>query len=123
MPGLFDRLQDEIQHRDKVAGLSPVDLLDMPDAPRRILLLLMRQGEMTLPALAAALGPDGEDAAALEAALADLARQAFVLRREVAGQAPSYRTSFGQRRRRDLPLGLWSMLEGRVDEGGEEGEP
>ena len=31
MAGLFNRLQDEIEVRDSQTGLSPIDLLDMPE--------------------------------------------------------------------------------------------
>lgn len=115
MPGLFDRLQEEITHQDKVAGMSTVDLLDMEDGARQIVQLLMRRGELSLAAIAEALGPEGQDLEALATRLQDVVGQGFILRRDRDGEA-FYHTAFGRRRRQALPLDLWAMLADRADE-------
>lgn len=115
MPGLFDRLQEEITHQDKVAGMSTVDLLDMEPGTRQVVQLLMRRGELSLAAIAEALGPDGQDLEALAARLQEVAGQGFIIRRDREGEA-FYHTAFGRRRRQTLPLDLWAMLADRADE-------
>lgn len=115
MPGLFDRLQEEITHQDKVAGMSTVDLLDMEDGARQIVQLLMRRGELSLAAIAEALGSEGQDLEALTTQLQDVVGQGFILRRDRDGEA-FYHTAFGRRRRQTLPLDLWAMLADRADE-------
>lgn len=110
MPGLFDRLQSEIEGRERQAGLSPVDLLDLPDAGRRVVQLLARQGELADAAIAEGLGLD---APALEPVLADLVERGFILRRAIRG-IPHSRTYFGQRRAREVPLNIWDTLAERT---------
>ena len=39
MPGMFDRLRSDLDARDKMAGLTPMDLLDLPDVERQIVQL------------------------------------------------------------------------------------
>lgn len=115
MPGLFDRLQQEITHQDKVAGLSAVDLLDMEPFARRVIQLLARQGDLDLAAIALALGDDeGAGAGGLEGRLEELVAQGYLLRREQEGRT-RYHTAFGRRRRQDLPLDIWGMLAERAD--------
>lgn len=118
MPGLFDRLQQEITHQDKVAGLSAVDLLDMEPFARRVIQVLARQGDLDLAALARALTDVGGDDAApadLQARLDALVDEGYVLRREVEGRSV-YHTAFGRRRRQSLPLDIWGMLADRADD-------
>lgn len=119
MPGLFDRLQQEITHQDKVAGLSAIDLLDMEPFARRVIQALARQGDLDLAALAQALanaqGDDAAPVADLETRVEALVAEGYVLRREHAGRT-IYHTAFGRRRRQALPLDLWAMLTERADE-------
>lgn len=125
MAGMFNRLQEEITHQDKVAGLSTVDLLDMEPDTRRIIQLLMRRGELSLAALAEALGPDGADTEALASRLGNIARQGFILARERDGQT-FYHTAFGRRRQQAVPLDLWAVLTERSEaltEAGDPGDP
>ena len=89
--------------------MSTVDLLDMEDGARQIVQLLMRRGELSLAAIAEALGSEGQDLEALATRLQDVVGQGFILRRDRDGEA-FYHTSFGRRRRQALPLDLWSCL-------------
>ncbi len=109
MSGLFDRIQADLDQRERMEGLSPVDLLDLPDGLRELVLLLARKGELDLPAIAEAIGAEPEAAGSL---LEDLEDKGFVLQRDIQGVA-HYRTYFGQRRRRDLPVDIWATLRER----------
>jgi len=122
MAGMFNRLQEEIAHQDKVAGMSTVDLLDMAPETRRIIQLLMRQGELSRDAIAQALGSDGADLEALAALLGDIAQQGFIVAREREGQT-FYHTAFGRRRQQAVPLDLWAVLTERADAPEPSGDP
>ncbi|MCB0217202.1 MAG: hypothetical protein H6648_06045 [Caldilineae bacterium] len=106
MAGLFDRLQQDLEQREKMAGISPVDLLDMPDDLRTLVLLLSRKGELPLATLCELAGLTEAEATHLLGALEE---KGFVLGREIKG-VPHYRTYFGQRRRREVPLDIWASL-------------
>lgn len=121
MAGMFDRLQQEISHQDKVAGLSTVDLLDMEPGTREIVQLLVRRGELSLDAIAEALGQAGANLEALTARLAAIADEGYLLRRERDGTS-YYHTAFGRRRRQAVPLDIWDMLAERAEDGSEAAE-
>ncbi len=43
MPGLYDRLQDQLgDDDDQPTGLTPLDLLDLPEDQRRVMTLVLR---------------------------------------------------------------------------------
>ena len=48
MASLFDRLQSEIEARQRMEGITPADLLDLSPELRRIINMIMRQKEMGL---------------------------------------------------------------------------
>ena len=111
MPGLFERLQAEIEQREKSAGLSAVDLLHLSDELRAIVQTIARQGQMSLADVAAAVGMPADDVAQLMAALED---KGFVFVREIDDQKV-YKTSFARRRGRDVPLNIWDALADKVE--------
>ena len=118
--GLFDRLTDELDAKERMDGLSPVDLLDMSRDLRNLIQALARRGESTLATIAEALEQTSEETAALLSALED---KGYVLEREIRGEM-HYRTYFARRRRREVPLNLWEALEEKTSspESGESGE-
>lgn len=105
--GLFDRISDEIEAKEKMAGLSPVDLLDMSRDLRNLVQALARRGESTLATIAEAIEQTPEETQKLLTALEE---KGFVLEREIKGEM-HYRTYFARRRRREVPLNLWDALE------------
>jgi hypothetical protein len=117
--GLFDRIQNEVEQRERMAGISPVDLLDLPDDERELVLLLSRRGEMSLARLAELADKPAESCRSL---LSDLEERGFVLVREIKGEA-HYRTYFGMRRRREVPIDIWASLSDLTESGSEPGEP
>jgi hypothetical protein len=113
MSGLFDRLQGEIDQRDRQSGLSTAELLELPDELRRLVQLLLRSGPQTSGEVAAALGLDAAAAEALVEALVDKG-----LARPVAGVSETrYRVSLARRRSRQLPGGIWRALADRSEAG------
>jgi hypothetical protein len=114
--GIFGRLEDELTARDKAAGLSAVDLLKLPEAQRRLVQWLMREGEMGSAAVVAHVGQD--EATAL-ATIRALVEQGFVRETVVRGEA-RYSTRLGSRRKRSVPLDVWAALTDKIR--GVEGE-
>jgi predicted ArsR family transcriptional regulator len=110
--GLFDRLQEELVGREKAAGLSMADVLDLPDPLRGLVNWMLRQAEVGLDDVAAYLQHD-EDAA--RATLATLADKGFVRVMEVRGQ-PRYRVRLAAKRGRELPTNLWQVLDDKTSE-------
>ena len=48
MPGVFDRLQAELNSRERVDGINAADLLDLSPELRRTVQLIMRRKQMSL---------------------------------------------------------------------------
>jgi hypothetical protein len=112
--GLFGRLEDELAARDKAAGLTIADILSLPDAERRLVQWILREGEV---GLTQAVVHGGQDEAATHGLLHSLAERGFV--REIGAQGePRYTLRVSLRRKRNVPLNLWSALQDKiVDEG------
>lgn len=109
MPGLFDRLQAEIEAREPrepAGGISASDLLSLPPQMAQLLQQLTKLGDASANELALALKmpPD-----ALDPLLADLVTKGYVRVLIDAGSA-RYRVNYGRRRRRTVPQGLWARL-------------
>ena len=111
MPGLFDRLQQDLDQRGKMADLGPADLLDLPGDERRVVQALARHGDLGLDRLAEVIGIA---ASALQGVLAALEEKGFVRPIEV-GAERSYRTYFGRRRAGRVPIDIWERLAERLD--------
>jgi predicted transcriptional regulator len=112
--GLFDRLQNEIADREKQEAISPLDLLELPEALRRLLQRIIRRGPTTARELVEDIGSP-EDA--VESMLCSLADKGYLT--ALSGSAPTrYKAVLGQRRARTLPSGIWDTLAKKID-----GEP
>ena len=59
MPGLFDRLQGELEAQEKAAGLSIADVLELPDQLRQLVNWMMREGDVSLSGATATGCPRG----------------------------------------------------------------
>ena len=51
MAGLFDRLQNELDDRDKEGGITALDLADLPAPLRKLMRLMLRKIELDTPSL------------------------------------------------------------------------
>ena len=114
MPGVFDQLSAHLQDEDG-AGLSPLDLADLPGDQKLIMLTLLRDS---------ASGFDGVAGEALrakvdgkvtqfEATLELLAQQGWLI---VLGDAPQqrYRLNFRAKRGSTSGFNLWTILTDRL---------
>ncbi len=108
--GLFDRLQSEMDGREKAAGLTMADVLSLPADQRQIVNWIMRQGEASLNEVVAQTG-QGEEAVRMT--LAALVDRGFLRELAFPGD-PRYRPRLGARRRQQLPLDVWQALNDRI---------
>ncbi len=108
--GLFDRLEGELDAREKTPGLQMSDLLTMPEPESGLLNWIMRQGQVTVPEIMAFLKQD-EDCT--HTILADLREKGYVREIEMRG-VTRYRVRIAPKRGRKLPENLWRALDDKV---------
>jgi hypothetical protein len=109
--GLFGRVQDELEAREKTPGLSMADVLDLPDTLRQLVNWMMREDQVGLPQVMAHLG---QDATAARATLATLVDKGFVREMQIHGET-RYRVRIAPRRRRAVPLNIWQALDEKIE--------
>lgn len=112
--GLFERLQDEIEARDRREGIGPVDVLALPKDLRGLIQRIMRRGQVSAAELVQELKSPEE---AIEALLQSLVEKGYLAR--VPETTPlRYKVALGRRRTRQIPTGIWSALADKVEEEG-----
>lgn len=114
--GLFDRLQRELEAREKSPGLVMSDLLTLPDALRDLLNWMIRQDQVTLADMTDFLG---QDEASAREILADLLDKGLIRGIEIRG-VTHYRVRLAPKRGGALPSNLWQALDEKVERGEEE---
>jgi predicted transcriptional regulator len=112
MAGLFSRLQDEIEVRDRQEGLSPIDLLDMPKALAAVINKIIRKNGMKLEDIAEELDQSPEDT---QKTLDELVEKGYARRVEVREEI-WYKAHFGRKADKVLSLSIWSSLDDVVEE-------
>jgi len=110
--GIFDRIQAEIEEREKREGITPADLLDLSPSLRRLMNRITREGELTVEAAAEYIGESPENTRQM---LDTLVEKGY-LHREEKEEGVAYRTRFARRRGRELPPGIWSALGKKIQE-------
>ena len=109
--GLYNRLQGELEAREKLPGLRMSDLLTLPDPVSGLLNWMIRQQQVGLADVAAFLKQDEPCARIV---LADLGQQGFVREIEMRGMT-TYRVRLAPKRGRSVPADLWQALEDKVE--------
>lgn len=104
--GIFNRVQKEIDARDKQEGITPADLLDLSSSLRRLMNRITRQGEITVEGAAELLEETPANARQMLNALVEKG----YLERQEREEGWVYRTRFARKRGRDIPVGIWSAL-------------
>ncbi len=116
MSGLYDRLMDQLGDDDdgQPAGLTPLDIADLPEQQRQVMFALLRDsrasaGGVTLDMLQEKLS-EIED---LDSVLNDLTQNNWLIRQ---GEAATVRYKVNLRRKRGSSLGgnIWSSLSSRL---------
>jgi DNA-binding MarR family transcriptional regulator len=110
--GIFNRIQSEIDDREKLEGITPADLLDLSPPLRKLMNRITRQREVTAEQAAEYMGESLADTSKM---LDGLVEKGY-LEREERDEGWFYRTRFGRRRKREIPVGIWSALGQRTKE-------
>ncbi len=117
MPGVFDRLQREIENKQQDGGITALDLADLQPSLRKIMRLMLRELQMNYPRLCEAM--DGMSPAErlgradLDAALDTLTKQ-FWLIRLGEGERAIYKVNLRRKSGSTLADGIWSNLDSRL---------
>lgn len=127
MPGVFDRLNKEIQDKQKDGGITPLDLAGLPPALRKIMRAMLREVHASYPRLCEIMEEQPEkdrlSRAELQSALDELTAQ-FWLIRIGEGEKAIYKVNLRRREGSKLMAGIWSALDEKLKaskppEGGE----
>lgn len=111
--GLFGRLQNELNAREKARGLSMADVLSLPDSERKLVNWLLDQQEASFSALVTNAEESKQNVRVMVDALV---MQGF-LRKIVRGVGEEniyYQVRFARKRGASLPLNLWSALDDKI---------
>ena len=117
MPGVFDRLQKEIENKQGEGGITALDLANLPPALRKIMRLMLRELQLDRAQLSAAMAalPDAEKLQAkdLDQALDVLTAQAWLIR---IGQAEKaiYKVNLRRKAGSGLEGGIWGNLDSKL---------
>ena len=117
MPGVFDRLNKEIQDKQQEGGITALDLADLPPALRKIMKLMLRELQMNYPRLHEAMDamPEGDRLTRddLNEALATLTQQYWLIRIG-EGEKAIYKVNLKRKAGSTLAGGIWSSLNDRL---------
>jgi hypothetical protein len=117
MPGLFDRLQREIESKQQEGGITALDLADLSPSLRKIMRLMLRELQMNYPRLCEVMDgvPEAErlSHADLDAALENLTKQ-FWLIRLGEGERAIYKVNLRRKSGSTLETGIWNNLDARL---------
>jgi hypothetical protein len=102
--GGFDRMQQDLDKRVKVEGITPLDVLELPEPLRTAMNKLMRKGSMTLSELTAELNIEMVEARQLGQLLVEKGFASLV--EQQADGEIVYRVRLGRTRGRSVPLDL-----------------
>lgn len=117
MPGVFDRLNKEIENKQQEGGITPLDLAELPPALRKIMRLMLRELQMGFPKLCEAVDtmPEKERLTRdeLQDALSTLTQQ-FWLIRIGEGKKAIYKVNLRRKAGSTLTAGIWSSLDEKL---------
>ena len=117
MPGVFDRLQKQIDDKRKEGGITALDLADLPPALRKIMRLMLRQLQMNYPQLCDAMDqmPEGErlKRADLNDALKKLSEQAWLIQIG-EGERAIYKVNLRRKAGSKLGEDIWQNLDAKL---------
>lgn len=117
MAGIFDRLQKQIDDKQKEGGITALDLADLPHALRKIMRLMLRQLQMNYPQLREAMEnvPEGErlSQAELDEALKTLSHQSWLIQIG-EGERAIYKVNLRRKAGSTLTSGIWQSLDDKL---------
>jgi DNA-binding MarR family transcriptional regulator len=111
MSSLFDRLQSEIETRQRGEGISPTDLLGVSPELRRLIRLIARQRDMSLVEIVFELDMKPSEVRGL---LDTLEESGHLRVFEVKGEQ-RYKVHFARKPGSKVPLSIWEALDTKVE--------
>jgi hypothetical protein len=117
MPGVFDRLNKEIENKQKEGGITAFDLADLSPTLRKIMKIMLRELQMTYPRLGEVIDAMPEDQrisrAQLDEALSTLTDQFWLIRIGEKEKA-IYKVNLKRKTGSTLAAGIWSSLDEKL---------
>ncbi len=117
MPGVFDRLQKEIENKGGEGGITALDIADLPPTLRKIMRLMLRELQQSYSQLTEAIAalPEKERLAAkdLDEALEVLTSQGWLIRIG-QGEKAIYKVNLRRKAGSKLASGVWNVLDEKL---------
>jgi hypothetical protein len=117
MPGIFDRLQKQIEDKQSEGGITALDLADLAPALRKIMRMMLRELQLSYPEISKAVSsfPDSERLSHIDlvAALDTLTHQAWLLRLG-EGEKAIYKVNLRRKAGSTLASGVWDALDAKL---------
>lgn len=117
MAGVFDRLQNKIEDKQKEGGITALDLADLSPSLRKIMRLMLRRLQLSYPQLCAAMEemPEAErlPRGDLNKALDTLYEQAWLVRLG-QGEKAIYKVNLRPKSGSTLASGIWNSLDEKL---------
>ena len=117
MAGVFDRLQKQIEDKQKEGGITALDLADLPPALRKIMRLMLRKIQMNYPELCEAMDqmPEAErmPRAEQDKTLEMLVQQAWLIQIGT-GERAIYKINLRRKAGSELAGGIWDSLDSKL---------
>ena len=116
--GVFDRLNSKLEAREMEGGISALDLRDLPPGLRKVMRLMLREVEMTYPAIGEAMEamPEAErlNRSELDQALEQLSKQGWLIK--LGEERITYKVNLRRKAGSTLAQGIWNALDKRIEE-------
>lgn len=117
MPGVFDRLNKEIENKQQDGGITPLDLVELPAPLRKIMKIMLRELQMTYPRLCEVMDAMPEEERLtrnlLDEALSTLTQQFWLVRIGEKEKA-IYKVNLKRKSGSTLAAGIWSSLDKKL---------
>jgi hypothetical protein len=110
--GLYDRLKEELEAREKSHGLTMTDMPKLPDSLRPLCSWMLRAQQVALGDVASFLGQEESQASRT---LADLVNRGFI-RQVTTREGTYFRVRPVPKPGREVLLNLWQALEDKTSE-------
>lgn len=102
----FDLLERALEERPKLEGVTPEDIMELPQPLRESMQMILRVGAVSLSEMASDLGLNQDQAGRVADLLID--RGFLAAAGETPGGDRLYRINLAPRKRRRVPTDLWS---------------
>jgi DNA-binding Lrp family transcriptional regulator len=104
-------LPSEMEISPRMEGITPADLLALRPELRRLMNMILRQGEIGLAEIVLELDVSPSEGRRL---LDTLVEKGYLRAFEVAGEQ-RYKVFLARKRRREVPLNIWEALSNKVE--------